>query len=84
MDMTRAGLVVALTLIIVVAVNVVIYYMVAHDRSNKGTAGQIELFRRAARRVRDPWQDEDNALKELSQRVEELKHWTQDKKEGKQ
>ena len=33
----------------------------------------IESLKRAARQTRRPWQQEEDALKELSQRVAELK-----------
>ena len=38
----------------------------------RGTIGQIELMRRAAKRSRQPWQPEDSQLKELAQRVAKL------------
>ena len=38
-----------------------------------GTAGQIELLRRATRQAKQPWQSEDASLTELSKRVEALR-----------
>jgi len=38
-----------------------------------GTQTQIDLFRRAAQRARQPWKEEDEALHELSKRVAALK-----------
>ena len=64
----KVTLVIGLTLIIVIGVNVILYFAV-RDRS---LPHQIELFRRAARRARNPWQDEDNALGELSDLVSKL------------
>jgi hypothetical protein len=69
MDTTKILLVVCLTLVIVIGINAMIY--AALRRGND--VGQIELLRRAVRRTRQPWQAEDEALKELAQRVAELK-----------
>lgn len=65
MDISKVALVVCLTLFIVVGINAALY--VSLRRGNE--AGQIELFRRAAQRAREPWKDEDEALQELSRRV---------------
>jgi hypothetical protein len=69
MDFSQVALVICLTLIIVVGVNAALY--VSLRRGNE--AGQIELFRRAAQRAREPWKEEDEALQELSRRVALLK-----------
>jgi len=69
MDLDRAFLVVCVTLFIVIGINAAIY--VSYSRKN--TVGQIELFRRAAKRARDPWEPEDANLRELSRLVSELK-----------
>ena len=66
----KVTLVIGLTLIIVIGVNVILYFAV-RDRS---LPHQIELFRRAARRARNPWQDEDDALGELSDLVSKLEN----------
>ena len=68
-DPGKVMLVIGLTLLIVVGVNVLIYFSV----TRKGTIGQIELLRRAAKQARNPWEVEDNALAELSKLVAELK-----------
>jgi hypothetical protein len=65
MDFSKVFLVICLTLVIVVGVNAALY--VSLRRGNE--AGQIELFRRAAQRAREPWKEEDEALQELSRRV---------------
>ncbi len=65
----RVMLVVGLTLLIVVGVNVLIYFMV----TRRGTIGQIELMQKAAKQARKPWEGEDNSLVELSRLVAELK-----------
>ena len=54
----KVTLVIGLTVLIVVSVNVILFFGF-RDRS---LPYQIELFRRAAQRARDPWQDEDDAL----------------------
>ena len=69
MDSTKIILVVCITLAAVAILNAAIY--AALRRGNE--SGQIELFKRAVRRSRQPWQSEDDALNELSRRVEELK-----------
>lgn len=69
MDTGRAALVIFLTLVIVIGVNVLIYLSLR----NRSSIGQIEMLRRAARRARNPWEDEDNDLRELSRRVAEFK-----------
>jgi hypothetical protein len=74
MDSGKAALVVCLTLFIVIGINAAIY--VSFTRKN--TTSQIELLRRAAQRARDPWEKENTDLKELSQRVSELKERKKD------
>jgi hypothetical protein len=69
MDTSKLGLVACLVIFIVIGVNGMIYLMVRRDRS----AGAIELFRRASHKARNPWQEEEESLKELSKRVSELK-----------
>lgn len=68
-DSGKVLLVIGLTLLIVIGVNVLIYFSV----TRKGTIGQIELMRRAANQARNPWEVEDNALAELSKLVADLK-----------
>jgi len=41
-----------------------------------GTAGQIELLRRASQQAKQPWRHEDDQLTELSRRVEALRQKT--------
>jgi hypothetical protein len=79
MDLEKAALVVCLTLFIVIGFNALIYISV----SRGDTAGTIELFRRATRRARNPWQPEDDDLEELSRLVSGLKAEDQGKKESK-
>jgi len=65
MDMDRALLVVCLTVGAVVLFNVMIYLSLR--RGNEVTT--IDLLRKAAHRARNPWQDEEDALQELSDLV---------------
>lgn len=69
MDMDRAFLVVCLTVGAVVLFNVMIYLSLR--RGNEVTT--IDLLRKAAQRARNPWQDEDDALQELSDLVAGLR-----------
>ena len=62
MDIGRAALVICITLIIVIGINAAIY---ATYRRGKGP-NTIDMFRSAARTARDPWKNEDEALRELS------------------
>lgn len=76
MDLGKAALVISITLLVVILVNVGIYYSVM--RKNKSgpnsTVGQIELLRRATKRARDPWEEENNRLAELSRLVDGLRN----------
>lgn len=69
MEMDRALLVVCLTVGAVILFNVMIYLSL---RRGKGVTS-VDLMRRAARRARNPWQDEDDALRELSEIVSGLR-----------
>ena len=70
MDIGKTYWVVCITLFIVIGFNAMIYAWAKRDQ----TVGQIELFRRAAHRAQQPWITEDQALKELSEKVAELKN----------
>ncbi len=69
METDKVLIVVCLTLFLVVGINAAIYVSLRGG----GTQSQIDLFRRAAQRARQPWKDEDEALEELSKRVAALK-----------
>jgi ribosomal protein S9 len=77
MDYEKALIVVCLTLLIVIGVNAAIYVMV----KGSGTVTQVDLMRRAFGRARRPWSDEDEALKELSQRVATLRQPSTDEED---
>jgi hypothetical protein len=69
MDLDRAFLVICLTVGVVVLVNIMIYLSLR--RGNEVTT--VDLMRKAARRARNPWKDEDDALQELSDIVAGLR-----------
>jgi len=69
MDLDRAFLVVCLTVGAVILFNVMIYLSLR--RGNEVTT--VDLMRNAARRARNPWKDEDDALQELSEIVAGLR-----------
>jgi hypothetical protein len=77
MNTDKAIIVVCLTLFIVIGINAAIFLSLRGRR----TQGQIDMFRQAADRLRDPWRDEDEALEELSKRVESLKEKSRKKDE---
>lgn len=72
MDLDRAFLVICITVFAVVAINIGIYLSVRRGDD----VNTINMFRKAASRARDPWKDEDDALKELSNLVARLKDQT--------
>lgn len=78
MDLDRAFLVICLTIAAVVVFNVMIYLSVR--RGDEVTT--IDMMRKAARRARNPWKDEDDALQELSDLVSNLKSNSQEPSEG--
>ena len=69
MDLDRAFLVICLTVGAVILFNVMIYLSLR--RGNEVTT--VDLMRNAARRARNPWKDEDDALQELSDIVAGLR-----------
>ena len=77
MDLDRATLVICLTVAGVIAFNVMIYLSLR--RGDEVTT--VDLMRKAARRARNPWKDEDDALQELSSLVSDLKTPSRDLQE---
>ena len=69
MDFNKVFLVVCLTILGVIALNALIYLSLRRGDE----ANAIDLMRKAARRARDPWKDEDDALKELSRLVTNIR-----------
>lgn len=72
MDYSKALIIVFITLVIVIGLNAAIYYGITRKHSRNDSVGQIELLRRAAGRVRDPWEVENTNLSELSKLVKDL------------
>lgn len=70
MDLSNAGLIIALVVIVVILLNVGMYLAFS---SRDGKPGTIELLMKAGKRAKNPWMNEDNSLKELSEIVEKLK-----------
>lgn len=77
MDSYKAIVVIGLVVGIVVVINVLIYAGLARRQE----AGQIELLRRAAKGLQQPWKAEDEALQELSQRVAAWKQAEKDEQD---
>ena len=73
MDTERVILIVCITLFVVIGINAAIYAAL----SRKNTVSQIELIRKAAQQASHPWQTEDDALKELNQRVDQFRGKTE-------
>jgi hypothetical protein len=69
LDYGKAALIIIVTIILVAAVNAIIYLSLRR----RDQIGQIDLFKRAAGGARQPWAREDSDLEELSRRVAELK-----------
>jgi hypothetical protein len=69
LDYSKAILIVSITLVIVIVLNAAIFLSSRRKKSNN----TIEMFRKAAKRARNPWEDEDAALSELSDLVDKLK-----------
>ena len=72
MDTTR---IVALCLIVglVVGINLLLFAGFKRGSLVRGLFGEVDMYRRAGNRARNPWQDEDDNLEELSTLVKKLK-----------
>ncbi len=68
MDISRALVVVGITLVVVILINVSIF--VGLSRRNPGSS--IEYLQKAAQRAKSPWKPEDDALSELSRLVKDI------------
>lgn len=75
MDIDRATIVICLTLFIIIGINAAIY--ASFRRGTQSTT--VDLLRKAAKRARDPWKVEDQALQELSDLTSQFRG---DKDEG--
>ena len=68
MDFSKAIVIVAIALVIVVLFNVGIYFGYARKNSRNEFNDMINVMKN----VRNPWSEEDANLKELSRRVDSL------------
>ena len=66
---------IALCLVVglVVGINILLFSGVKRSSLIQGLFGDVDMFRRAGKRARNPWQDEDESLQELSTLVKILK-----------
>jgi hypothetical protein len=71
MDLSKAAIVVGITLLIVILFNLAIFSTFGKKRGDKNET--IDMLSRAFKTARDPWKGEDNDLQELSERVDALK-----------
>ena len=69
MESDRIFLVVVLTVVIVIGINGLLY--LALRRGNE--ANMIDLTRKALKNTRNPWEEEDRSLQELSTLITNLK-----------
>jgi hypothetical protein len=65
----NSWLAIVLVIALVVVVNLSLWFM----WRGRGLHDQINSLRRTGKTMRQPWQKEDTALKELSERVRELR-----------
>ena len=70
MDYSNALVVVGIALVLVILFNLGIYASLKGKDGNK--TGTVDLLRNAFNRAKNPWEDEDKALKELSEIVSKL------------
>jgi hypothetical protein len=78
LDTDRAAIIIGAAIILVVVVNLGL--VLGLLRSNP--ADGVRKWLGAARRLGDPWADEDEALRELRQRVTEIKPKSDDEVKG--
>jgi hypothetical protein len=71
MVVQKATLVIVITIVLVLLFNAAIF-MMAKRRGEK-SANQIRMIGRVFHRVRNPWEEEEAKLDELSQTVAKLK-----------
>jgi hypothetical protein len=72
MDITNALVIVGIALVLVILFNVGIYASIKGKDGNK--PGTVDLLRNAFNKAKNPWEDEDTALKELSEIVAKLQN----------
>ena len=79
MDISKALIVVGIILIVVIGFNVVIYF----SARGKHSINEIDILQRATKKIRNPWNDEDSMLGELSQLVKKLQEDASDQENKK-
>jgi hypothetical protein len=79
MDLDRAPLIISAAIVLVIIINLGLVVGVLRSRPADG----IRKWLGAARRMGDPWAEEDEALRELRQRVDAIKTDREDKAGGK-
>ncbi|HJS29455.1 MAG TPA: hypothetical protein VJ768_07525 [Anaerolineales bacterium] len=58
---------------LILVINLLLFAGFRRHSIVRGLFGDVELYRRAGMRARNPWQEEDDQLKELSRMVEDFK-----------
>jgi hypothetical protein len=69
MDIQSVMIVVGVTLVLVIGFNLAIFF----SYGRKDSPNEFQMLRNAVRRMKNPWQVEEEALAELSEKVEGLK-----------
>jgi hypothetical protein len=77
MESAKIYLIVCLAVFLAIAIPAGLYFSLRRGRE----AGAIDLMKHAVGRARHPWEDEDEALAELSRRVAGLKEERQSEDE---
>ena len=67
----NAGLILGLCFVLIIGLGFPISLLLAATRGEK--IHEADLYKKAAKGMRNPWKAEDESLEELSKRVEELK-----------
>lgn len=66
---TRVIAVLCLVIILVIGINAALFYSLRNNRTTR----HVQLWQKAAKRVLDPWKEEDKALQDLSQLVSQFR-----------
>jgi hypothetical protein len=77
MDAGRVLLITGLILILVIIFNIILYFA----STSRSTRQQLRIIGKLAKRARNPWQNEDQALVELRERITELERVKDDEQE---
>ncbi len=67
----NTGLLLTLCIVLFIGLGFPISLLLAAKRGEK--IHELDLYKKAAKGLRNPWKREDDSLEELSKRVEELK-----------